>query len=105
MEAIVAAVHGAGNDEKHTFIVIQRATQAAQETSMSNITKTAPEHTAAPSGVKTRAAAGQGRTKARATRTVVTRKQRTSKRTIKDVTSSSESTDKVSKKSRYSSTL
>ena len=103
MEIVVAAAHGAGNNEEHTFIVIQCAAQPAQETSMCVITKAAPELTTAPSGVKTRAAAGQGRTKAKATHTVVTRRQRTNKRAIKDLTSSPESTDKASKKSRYSS--
>ena len=69
---------------------------------MSNIAKAAPELTTAPSGVKTQAATGQGRIKAKATRTVVTRRQRIHKRTIKDLTSSPESADKA-KKSRYSS--
>ena len=69
---------------------------------MSNIAKAAPELKAAPSGMKTRAATGQGRTKAKATRTVVTRRQRTHKKEIKDLTSSPESADKA-KKSRYSS--
>ena len=74
MEAVVTAAHGAGNNEEHTFIVIQRRTQTAQETGASNITKAAPKHTAAQSGVKTRAAAGQGRTKAKATGALMPRK-------------------------------
>ena len=57
MEAVVAAAHGAGNDEEHTFIVIQRTAQTAQDSGVSNI-KAAPKRTAVTSGVKTRATAG-----------------------------------------------
>ena len=47
MEAVVAAAHGAGNDEEHTFIVIQCATQTAQESGVSNVIKAVPKRTAA----------------------------------------------------------
>ena len=53
IEAVVAAAHGEGNDEEHSFIIIQHATQNAQEAGVSNVNKAAPRRAVATSGVKT----------------------------------------------------